>query len=309
MTSGTWETGSIKRTAAVVVTFNRLEMLKQCLEHLEKQTLPCDVLVVNNASTDGTGAWLETCLPEHPRVLACSLSENTGGAGGFNCGMRWAAEAGYDYVWIMDDDCLPEPDALEQLLEADRALAGDYGWLSSKCLWTDGELCPMNLQRVSPYRDAEIDANAKGLFPAQMASFVSLFLRRETILKYGLPIKEFFIWSDDWEYTRRISRSEKCYGAMDSTVVHAMKGKTVANIASDSMDRMGRYNYFYRNDVYLYRREGLTGWLWLIAKVGWHCVQILFRPASNKMQRLGIVLRGFCRGIRFHPEIESVGIR
>lgn len=292
------------KTAAVVVTFNRLEMLKQCLQHLE--ACGCDVLVVNNCSTDGTGDFLTEYEKSHKNVHTETLSENTGGAGGFHYGIRWAAEAGYDYIWIMDDDCLPNPDALEQLLEADRALNGNYGWLSSKCLWTDGGLCPMNVQRINPYRDLQLEGRTEALIESQMASFVSLFLRRQTVVKYGLPIKEFFIWSDDWEYTRRISRQEKCYTVMGSVVVHAMKNKTVANIATDSPERMPRYTYFYRNDVVLYRREGLTGWSWLIAKASWHFVQVLLSKAPDKAKRIGIIFQGLSRGLRFYPEIEYV---
>ena len=62
---------------------------------------------------------------------ALSVGENLGGAGGFHTGMRLALEAGYEWLWIMDDDSLAAPTALEKLLAADRALAGEYGWLSS----------------------------------------------------------------------------------------------------------------------------------------------------------------------------------
>ena len=202
----------------------------------------------------------------------------------------------------MDDDCLPEPDALEKLLEADTLLGGEYGWLSSRCLWTDGSVCNMNLQRKTPYRD--IDGFTFPLTPCVMASFVSLFLRAETVRLFGLPIKEFFIWSDDWEYTRRISRKWPCYVAAASRVVHAMKSNTVVNIATDTPARLGRYRCFYRNDVYLYRREGLRGWLWLLAKDGWHSAQVI---RHGKLTRLRVIWRGFREGLRFAPGVEHVG--
>jgi len=107
------------RAAAVVVTYNRLPLLQKCVEKLEGQTAPCDILVVDNASSDGTAAWLDSQQKEG-RLRAHNTGANLGGAGGFNKGMRWAVEAGYEYLWLMDDDCPPEPDALEKLLEADR---------------------------------------------------------------------------------------------------------------------------------------------------------------------------------------------
>ena len=289
----------MERIAAVVVTYNRLAMLRQCVDALLGQTRMLDIVIVDNASTDGTSEWAQSL--ENERICYRSTGENLGGAGGFHMGMRWAVEAGYDKIWIMDDDCLPKPKALETLLEADRALNGEYGWLSSRALWTDGSDCPMNIQRKTPYRD--IDHFDQALIRSEMASFVSLFLRRETIVHYGLPIREFFIWADDWEYTRRISRHEPCYTVSASEVVHAMKQNTIVNIATDSPERMERYRCFYRNDVYLYRREGLKGWLWLISKDLWHTAQVCMRAKAHRMEKIRIIWKGFFAGIRFNPQI------
>ena len=287
--------------AAVVVTYNRLPLLKQCVQALRAQTCGCDILIVDNASTDGTAEWLAA----QPGLSSRNTGSNLGGAGGFNYGMRWAAEAEYDYVWVMDDDTLPKPDALEKLLEADAILDGNYGWLSSKCLWTDGSICPMNVQRSTPYRAVSVDGKTEGVVLIQMASFVSLFLRGETVQKYGLPIRDFFIWVDDWEYTRRISRKELCYLVPESVVIHAMKSKTIVCIATEEEARLARYNYFYRNDVYLYRREGLRGWLWVITKDVWHCLQVLLRAKSDRFGRLKIIWNGFRAGVTYRPEVES----
>lgn len=290
----------MERIAAVVVTYNRKELLVQCVKHLlAQQQAECDVLVVDNASTDGTAQALKQ-MPS-PRLLYRNTGENLGGAGGFHFGMRWAVEAGYDYVWIMDDDTLPQPQALAQLWAAHERLNGEYGWLSSRCLWTDGALCPMNVQRVTPYRDLE--EPEQDLAPVQMASFVSLFLKASVIQKMGLPLRQFFIWTDDWEYTRRISRAMPCYAVWNSTVIHAMKSKTIVNIATDTAERMIRYRYFYRNDVYLYRREGLKGWLWILAKDFWHSVQVL-QKSSKKLEKLKIIWGGFWKGIQFAPQVE-----
>lgn len=287
------------RIAAVVVTYNRKELLRQCVEHLlAQQGAACDILITDNASTDGTREEIAGVLNEHVRYQ--NTGKNLGGAGGFHFGMKWAAEAGYDGIWIMDDDTLPEADALEKLLDADAALKGDYGFLSSRVLWTDGTDCPMNLQRKTPYKD--IDGFDKPLVPVAMASFVSLFLRAAMVKEFGLPIAEFFIWSDDWEYTRRISLQRRCYAVRDSRVVHAMKNNTVVNIATDTPERLPRYAYFYRNDVYLYRREGWKGWLWLLAKDCWHSVQVLLKSKTGKAMRLKTIWSGFQSGIVFQHD-------
>ena len=283
------------KTAAVVVTYNRIEMLKKCIEALQKQTVACDILVINNDSSDGTDRYLS----EETDVIHIRLEENTGGAGGFYEGMRQAVLRGYDYVWVMDDDCFPESTALEYLLKTHEQLQGEEGWLSSRCLWIDGQLCPMNIQRISPYKDVKDFRDA--VITAQMASFVSLFIPSDVIRKSGLPIKEFFIWTDDWEFTRRISRVYPCYVVRDSIVIHAMKSKTVANIATDVEDRIPRYKYLYRNDVVLYCQEGLRGQCWLLMKNLWHTVQTLMH---GRFHRIPVIWKGYNEGRSFHPMIR-----
>lgn len=280
----------------VVVTYNRLSLLKKCIDCLRKQTIKTDILLFDNASNDGTSTWASN----QEDIIYIRSNDNLGGAAGFSKGIKEACLLNYEYIWIMDDDCLPNNNALEELLKADGLLKGDYGWLSSMCLWTDGGICPMNLQRKTPYKDIDINTNAN-LIDSCMASFVSLFLKKETVIKYGLPIEEFFIWTDDWEYTRRISRIEKCYTVKSSIVTHAMKNKTVVNIAIDTDDRLERYKYFYRNDVYLYRKEGIIGWFWLVAKDIYHSLLVIKSLRSN---RLPIIWKGFNNGLSFKPKIE-----
>lgn len=287
------------KTAAIVVTYNRIHMLRQCIQHIQQQSVPCDIVVIDNASTDGTAVYIQQI--QNNSIRYYNTGENLGGAGGFNYGIRKAVELGYEYLWIMDDDCLPEVHALSFLLRADGALRGNYGWLSSKCYWTDGTLCPMNIQRKTPYK--EIKDFSQEFIPAQMASFVSLFLKAETVRKYGLPIKEFFIWTDDWEYTRRISRALPCYVVNSSQVVHAMQNNTVVSIANDSIERLPRYRYFYRNDVYLYRREGIRGWIWLFTKDVWHSVQVLMHK-EQVIKKLRIIWGSAFNGFSFNPQIE-----
>lgn len=287
--------------AAVVVTFNRLELLKQCVDSLRAQTVYCDILIVDNASTDGTGQWVAS----QPDLAYQNTGSNLGGAGGFNLGMRWAVEAGCEYVWVMDDDTLPKPDALEKLLEADRILKGGYGWLSSVALWTDGSECKMNRQKLKKSYYDYSPLLKYGLVQAEQATFVSLFLRRETILRVGLPIKEFFIWGDDIEFTRRIAVREgtPCFLAGGSQVVHATKNNKGSNIALDDPERIGRYFYAFRNEAYLYRQEGIKGRLFCFAKRGRDFLRII-RYGKPKLRRLGVLARGIWAGAFFQPHID-----
>ena len=287
--------------AAIVVTYNRLELLRQCVEALRAQTAACDILIVDNASTDGTAQWLAS----QPNLHYRNTGSNLGGAGGFNFGMRWAVEAGYEYVWVMDDDTLPRPDALQKLLEADRVLEENYGWLSSVALWTDGSECKMNRQKLKKSFYEYSPLMKYGLVQAEQATFVSLFLRSETIRRFGLPIKEYYIWGDDLEYTRRIAvrGGLPCFVAGQSQVVHAAKSNVGSNIALDEPERIGRYFYAFRNEAHLYREEGMKGMAYCFAKRCRDFLRIL-RFGKPKGPRFGILFKGIWAGFFFRPEIE-----
>lgn len=289
--------------AAVVVTYNRLALLKQCVQALRLQTVPCDILIVDNASTDGTAQWLSA----QPGISFRNTGSNLGGAGGFNRGMRWAVEDGYDYVWVMDDDTLPKPDALEKLLQADDILKGDYGWLSSVTLWTDGTECKMNRQKLKKSYYDFSPLLRYGLVQAEQATFVSLFLPREAVLQAGLPITEFFIWGDDIEFTRRIAlRGQRpCFLAGQSQVIHATKNNEGSNIALDAPERIGRYFYAFRNEAYLYRQEGIKGRLYCFAKRGRDFLRIL-RQGKPRCPRLAVLVRGIWAGFFFQPNVEKI---
>ena len=196
---------------AVVVTHNRKEMLRRCLAALAEQRRPADrILVVDNASTDGTGGLL---AEEFPGVEVLSLHSNEGGAGGFHEGIRRGHAAGAEWLWLMDDDTIPAPDALAELLDAaDRLEAaervdgvGGPALLASRVVWRDGSIHPMNYPILERRRMELVIAGAEhGVAPVRGATFVSLLLRRPAIERYGLPLKHFFLWADDIEYTSRI---------------------------------------------------------------------------------------------------------
>jgi len=290
--------------AAVVVTYNRKEMLATCIRKLrEQEGAACDILVIDNASMDGTEAMIHEQFRD-PSLHYFNTGANLGGAGGFSYGMRKAVELGYMYIWAMDDDTYTEPDALQELLKADRQLSGNYGFLSGMAYWTDGRLCNMNRQHTS--LRGRLNGNERDLTPVMMATFVSFFLKAETVREFGLPIKEFVIWTDDLEYSRRISRQRPCYAVPSSKVVHAMASNQKVGIEYDSPDRLWRYENMYRNEVYVYRREGLRGLIFLFLRVNLHRARVLLHADSMKKEKLRVIGKSFRSGFRFHPEPEFI---
>ncbi|MGL5810898.1 MAG: glycosyltransferase, partial [Nocardioides sp.] len=111
--------GGVRRVVAVVVTFNRLDLLRRLLGELRDIDGVAEILVIDNASTDGTGAWLRDQEADGPTIRARTLPTNTGGAGGFHTGVEWAMRRDADLIWLMDDDGRPEASCLDTLLSHD----------------------------------------------------------------------------------------------------------------------------------------------------------------------------------------------
>lgn len=289
-------------TVAIVVTYNRKEMLLKCIEHLfSLQNVKADILIIDNASTDGTFSSLQQFIDSNT-ILYCNTGSNLGGAGGFQYGMIEALKRGYKYLWLMDDDVYPSPDSLEALLSADQILAGHYGFLSGVALWTDGSPCRMNIQKTGLKKT--ITDYHSPLVPVIMATFVSFFVKAETVNEVGLPIKEFFIWADDLEYSRRISRKYPCYVVNGSSVVHNMKSNNKVGIEHEHANRLWRYNYLYRNEVYIYRREGIIARLYMFLRVVLHMSRVLFKAKESKLEKLRLIVDSYRTGSSFNPEIE-----
>ncbi len=295
------------QTAAIVVTRDRPELLERCLVCLLAQTVPCDVLVVDNESRADTGELVRKLAVGAPGIRYRRLSANTGGAGGFNCGVRWAYSDGYAYLWLMDDDCQPRPDALQVLLAADKTLGGPagYGFLSSLALWKDGSECLMNRQKPRR-RSGTRPRTVPGLVEVEQATFVSLFLPAGTVQHFGLPIADYFIWGDDIEYTRRIAIRGRRPGYLvkASVVIHATRRNVGSDVATDDPARLERYRLSVRNEAFTYRQEGFTGvlrYLYRCMRSLWH---VVCHATNHRRQRIAAVVGGMRQGIGFCPAVE-----
>ncbi|XBB70136.1 glycosyltransferase family 2 protein [Nocardioides sp. WV_118_6] len=207
------------RVQAVVVTFNRLAMLQRLVPRLRETPGLDRILVVDNASTDGTGEWLATL--DDPLVVHDTLATNTGGAGGFHHGLGWAVREGADLVWLMDDDGLPAPDCLDLLLERQQRDGLDFCGPAVLAEQDPSRLCfPIRLPggtRVV-HEMAAVEAAAQdGLIDDVVIPFNGVLVTRDLVERIGLPREEFFIWGDDVEYLWRAQAA----GARIATVVEA----------------------------------------------------------------------------------------
>lgn len=238
---------------AIVVTHNRKQALQECLAALAVQTrAPDRILVVDNASSDGTREMLER---DHPDVDLVVLPENAGSSGGFHEGMKRAHSDGAEWLWLMDDDTEPRPDALAELLAASERLDGEVppALLASKVVWRDGLVHPMNATWPERSRvERVIDGAQRGLVPVRFATWVSLLVHRGAVDRHGLPLKQFFIWSDDVEYTSRVLLGgDLAYLVPTSVALHRTASAHTHMSAAPE-----RFYYHVRNTLFMARAPG-----------------------------------------------------
>ena len=209
-----------QRIIAVVVTFNRLALARRLVERLLDVEDLHEILVIDNASTDGTGEWLASGLRgARTPLLARTLQHNRGGAGGFHDGLAWAIDRGADLVWLMDDDGLPDTDCLTTLLAHD----DDYDFWGPLVVDEDHPerlVFPIRIPGgVRVVGDmAQVRAAARdGVLADVVIPFNGVLVTKELVDRIGLPREEFFIWGDDVEYLWRAQEA----GARVATVAGA----------------------------------------------------------------------------------------
>lgn len=293
----------MSKVAAIVVTYNRLELLRENIDvllSLENQLN--NIVIINNNSNDGTKEYLNSL--NNSLFIIKNLKINLGGAGGFNHGIKVAFdETDADFFWIMDDDTIPQNNTLINLMHANDKLNGNYGYLCSHVVMSDGT--DGNIPQLVGDWTTQVD---KGLIKVKSATFVSLFTKRSIVNELGLPISDFFIWGDDTEYTTRISKKYNSYFVIDSKVIHKAKSVRNVDITNDSSDRLPRYFYRYRNNIYITKKyENNKRLLFLMIKHMYLAMKVLFIARNNKFKRSKLIFKGVFAGMKFNPDIENIG--
>ncbi|MEN6510348.1 MAG: glycosyltransferase family 2 protein [Chloroherpetonaceae bacterium] len=192
---------------AVVVTYNRLESLKKVIEALRNQTKQISaIVVVNNASTDGTEEWLKS-----QSDLQFIQQGNIGGAGGFNTGLKYGYENNYEWIWFMDDDVVPQSDCLEKLFDKadEKTLLGSLRYSPSGKVLSN-ETLSFNFSNPFKTMWAELVSEkelSNELADVEGMTFEGILINRHLIDIIGLPVKDFFLYGDDSDYFIRAKKA------------------------------------------------------------------------------------------------------
>lgn len=222
-------------------------------------------------------------------------------------GLKYVAEHAYDYCWFMDDDVICNVDALQELLWAVPLLKQDFGFLCSSVIDRNGN--PTNVPEVDLRSQGAYSDWSRflinGIVKVRSATFVSVFIPVQNIYKYGLPIKEFFIWGDDTEYTIRLSNALPCFLVSKSHVVHMRKMlEGLSFITESEPHRLRLYYYMFRNQFYIarkgYWRKRLPILRYLYTKIA-----LLLKTIVNlKFLHSWILVRAIGAAFFFSPTIK-----
>lgn len=199
------------RFAAVIVTHNRLGLLKEAISRCLEEPF-AHLIIVNNASDDGTGRYLEALVDKRVQVL--NLNENLGGAGGFAAGLKQASNLSVDWITLFDDDAFPQKGALIAF-EKHLPNIEELGAIATHVQTLTCETHPLNRPTRVPFLTLKsLIAWGKGnpRYPTKSgtidtASFVGFFIRPETIQRHGLPDPRLFIGGDDTAYSLKLRRA------------------------------------------------------------------------------------------------------
>lgn len=288
--------------AAVVVTFNRKHLLLECLDGLLAQTESLNrIIIIDQASTDGTTDLLAQRGYLGSPLIQYSRSEvNTGGAGGFSRGIEMAFQGGFEWIWIMDDDAIAEPDTLRRTLEYSQ-VAGVVGIANAK-LRVDGTLDEGHF-----VIDTNSSAGPEGLIFLTFSSFVGLMVSRSAVSRVGYPKSELFLQGDDTEYCRRLCRAGRIVFAHDAPLLH----KEVSR-PPELTRRFGRsftvyptdrfcFQYFlWRNRVWIETHDDrirLDRIGWLISNIGRVLVRTCLVDRQDMSTRVFVLAKAIWDGI------------
>ena len=273
----------MEKNVAGVVTYNRLDKLKCNLNCLLSQTVKLyKIIVVDNCSSDGTESYLAEMTKKYSNIEVKRTSSNIGGSGGFNLGVKTAYDDGADYIWGMDDDAYPRPDALEKLIIS----RNKYG--NQNAYWSN----------CNNDNDFSNDVKTVNIW-----MFVGFYIGRNIIDKIGFPRGDFFIYYDDSEYADRIIKNKfNIYKVKDSIIDHQ---DAVGNVAFQITwfgkkinilklpDSNWRLYYLVRNDILRFSYRDIRKYKIIVIRSGIRFFKVLFFSPKQ----IPIFMKGYYHGL------------
>ncbi len=272
----------MEKVIAVVVTYNRLSLLRECIDSLRTQTRKPDaILVVNNGSTDNTLQWLQ----QQSDIITVN-QENCGGAGGFNTAIEKGYRLGYEWIWCMDDDGQPKEDALENLL----AVSGNDLKLFN-CAVINKDDKKSFVWNTGGHKS--LDEVPGNLIEGIGHPFNGTFINRRIVERVGTPKAKFFLWGDETEYYYRIVKQNGIPVCTVANSIHYHPAATFSFKQDWDYKSAWKMYYYIRNRFFIHRAKFN---LKIVALLNYFCFLaavagvVVFFQKTNKLKKLNFIL-------------------
>lgn len=289
----------MKEIIAVVVTYNRPFLLCRCLNAINNQTKKTDRIIIidNNSNADCQKIFRNFILKNKIEfdipISWIKLNENIGGAGGFSEGIKEAYKHNPDFIWLMDDDGYPEKNCLKVLL----SLSSQELFIGPIVLDDKDEnylsfplRIPGSLRTIRTKRDLnKFFCKEEKLFKGVLLPFNGVLLPTYNLDKIGFPIRDFFIWGDEVEYTKRFLKMGGKIGiANNAYFFHPTYNKAQSKMLlgllsyNDTESELKLYCYC-RNKIYIYRKykEIILGFAFAFKTIFFYAVT---KPSIRKLR-------------------------
>ncbi len=272
----------MEKTIAVIVSYNRRQLLSECVDALRNQTQSLDaILVVNNGSTDDTEVWLK-----NQQDIQFITQENVGSSGGFNTAIEWAYKNGYTWIWCMDDDGYPKEDALENLLSAE---------INTLCLRNCAVLNKEDKKSFvwNTKNFATIDEVDNNLLFGVGHPFNGTLIHRNIVERVGLPRRALFLWGDETEYFQRIVSRNKIPVCTVASSIHYHPASAFTYKNDWDFTKNWKMYFYVRNRLHIHqskfnnKAQALFNYCcFLAAMIG---VVLVFQK-TDKFKKLGFII-------------------
>lgn len=249
----------------ILLNWNGLQDTLECLASLSKLDYPdVAVIVVDNCSSDSS---VETIREKFPQVILIENSENLGFTGGNNVGMKYAMKAGADYVWLLNNDTVVEPDTLTKLV-AGTERSPNIGLISPVIYYYDS---PKEVQFMGAHVDFTHFKNTNIVDPDELEKCrvknnlvlwgTALLIKREVIASIGYLCDKYFAYLEDCDYSYRALRANyRTMVALDASILH--KGSRSTGRHSPTQVYLGTRNQYFlwRDNTHGLRRIFIPGY-------------------------------------------------
>lgn len=248
--------------AAVIVTYNRKELLGNNIRMLLKQTLVFDrIFIVDNCSTDGTYDYLvQQGWMDNKQFVYVKTASNIGGAGGFYTGTKAAFEAGADWIVLMDDDgTAADEHTFEILFRAAQERYSKNRKLFINTLVQQGELLSFKIDQMYSVEEA-ITAARAGIIEGAANPFNGTLISKELVDAIGYPNPDFFIKGDEVNYKQRaFDAGADVATVVDSRYIHPRPDTHEKTVLGKKVpffvEAPWKEYYAARNFTYMYKQK------------------------------------------------------